>query len=65
MTKPSVDVKVKIKNILRTKPMSLSELSRQMSMRRDFISGYVEAMRHDGDLEVVKVGRSKVYRPKG
>lgn len=58
------DTKSKILSTLRKKPMSLSELSRQLKMRRDFITGYLEAMRHVGEVEVVAVGRSKVYIPK-
>lgn len=65
MTEVSGSVKSRILGTLRKKPMSLSELSRQLKMRRDFISGYLEAMRHEGEVEVVTVGRSKVYRPKG
>ena len=33
-------------------------------MRREFVSGYLEAMRNEGKIEVVTVGRSKVYRQK-
>jgi len=33
-------------------------------MRRDFLTGYLEAMRHEGEVKVVRVGRSKVYSPK-
>jgi predicted transcriptional regulator len=59
----SGDVKRRIVSILREEPMSVSELSRRLKMRRDFTTGYLEAMRHEGEVEVVKVGRSKVYRP--
>jgi len=64
MTEPSVDVKKRILASLKKKPMSLSELSRQLKMRREFITGYLEAMRHEDEVEVIAVGRSKVYRPK-
>ncbi len=63
MTGASGDIKRKILKTLREKPMSLSELSRRLKMRRDFITGYLEAMRNGGEVKVVKVGRSKVYRP--
>ena len=64
MTGASSRVESRILATLRKKPMSLSELSRKMKMRRDFLTGYLEAMRHDGKVTVVKVGRSNVYRPK-
>ena len=64
MAEASVGVKSRILAILKKKPMSLSELSRQMKMRREFITGYLEAMRGEDEVEVVTVGRSKVYRPK-
>lgn len=64
MTGASVDVKARILDTLSKKPMSLSELSRRMKVRREFVTGYLEAMRHEGEVEVVQVGRSKVYRPK-
>jgi len=64
MTGASGDVKSRILHTLQKKPMSVSELARQLRVRREFVTGYLEAMRHDGDVEVVKVGRSNVYRPK-
>jgi DNA-binding transcriptional ArsR family regulator len=64
MTISSTDVKGRILATLRKKPMSVSELSRRMKMRREFVSGYLEAMRNEGKIEVVTVGRSKVYRQK-
>lgn len=64
MTGASGDVKLRILHTLQKKPMSISELARQIKVRREFVTGYLEAMRDDGDVEVVAVGRSKVYRPK-
>jgi len=64
MAVSSTDVKARILATLRKKPMSVSELSRRMKMRREFVSGYLEAIRNEGKVEVVTVGRSKVYRPK-
>jgi len=60
----STGVKAKILATLEKNPMSVSELSRRMKRRREFISGYLEAMRSEGKVEVVTVGRSKVYRQK-
>jgi len=64
MTDASGDTKSRILSILRKKPMSLSEVARQLNVRRDFVTGYLEAMRHEGEVEVITVGRSKVYRQK-
>jgi len=65
MSDAPTDVKRRILSTLKKKPMSLSELSRKLKLRRDFVSGYLESMRHEGEVRVVRVGRSKVYRPKG
>ena len=64
MSDASTDTKRRILSTIKEKPMSLSELSRKLKLRRDFVSGYLEAMRHNGEVRVVLVGRSKVYRPK-
>jgi predicted transcriptional regulator len=64
MTHLSVGVKNRILDTIGKKPMSLSEVSRVLNVRRDFVSGYLEAMRHEGKVTVVAVGRSKVYSPK-
>jgi len=49
---------------LRKRPMSISQLARELANRREFLSGYLESMRARGILELVKVGRSYVYMPK-
>ena len=64
MSEMVVGAKNRILDTIRKRPMSLSELSRLLNVRRDFISGYLEAMRHEGKVELVAVGRSKVYSPK-
>lgn len=64
MSDASTDTKRRILSTLDKKPMSLSELSRKLKLRRDFVSGYLESMRHEGEVRVVRVGRSKVYRRK-
>lgn len=63
MSDASTDVKRRILSTLDERPMSLSELSRKLKLRRDFVSGYLEAMRYEGEVKVISVGRSKVYRP--
>ena len=64
MTTAPSDIKRRILSTIREEPMSVSELSRRLKIRRDFATGYLEAMRGDDEVEVIMVGRSKVYRPK-
>lgn len=63
MSEITADFKRKVLATLKGNPMSLSELSRKLKMRRDFVSGYLEAMRHAGEVDVDTIGRSKVYKP--
>ncbi len=50
-------------DILKEKPMSVSELARRLNVRREYLGGYLEALRDSGRLERIMVGRSYVYRP--
>jgi predicted transcriptional regulator len=54
----------RIIELLKKRPTSVSQLSRELNLRREFLSGYMESMRARGMLEMVKVGRSYVYIPK-
>jgi len=58
------DLKKKILNLIKDDPISVSELARQLRLRREFVTGYLEAMRQAGEVKVVSVGKSKVYKPK-
>ncbi|NOQ55549.1 MAG: hypothetical protein GQ477_01950, partial [Nanohaloarchaea archaeon] len=40
-----------------------SQLAQDLKIRRDFLAGFLEALRITGKLEVIDVGRAKVYRP--
>lgn len=51
--------------LLKSKPMSVSELSKKLNVRRDFLTGYLESMRDRGIVELVNVGRAHVYIVKG
>ena len=64
MSDASTDLKRRIISTIKKEPISVSELSRKLKLRRDFVSGYLESMRHEGEVRVIRVGRSKVYRPK-
>ena len=48
---------------LNEKPYSVSQLAKDLKLRREFLTGFLEAMRIAGKLEVIAVGRAKVYRP--
>jgi len=50
-------------NMLKEKPMSVSELARRLNVRREYLGGYLEALRDSGRLERIMVGRSYVYQP--
>ena len=58
------DLKKKVLSLIKDDPISVSELARRLSLRREFVTGYLEAMRQSGEVKVVQVGRSKVYKPK-
>lgn len=53
----------KIMAKLKDKPYSVSQLAKDLKLRREFLTGFLEAMRISEKLEVVDVGRAKVYRP--
>ncbi len=53
----------KIMTKLNKKPYSVSQLAKELNLRREFLTGFLEALRISKKLEVVDVGRAKVYRP--
>ncbi len=48
---------------LSERPCSVSTLASELNLRRDFLAGFLEAMKLHGELEVVHVGKAKVYIP--
>jgi predicted transcriptional regulator len=60
----SADLKKKILKMLKADPKSISELSRELNLRRDFVSGFLTEMEDKGQIKSVYVGRSKVYMVK-
>jgi len=50
--------------LLENNLMSTSELAKKLNMRRDLVAGYLEALRDQGKVEMIKIGRSNVYTPK-
>ncbi len=59
-----MEIHERIMEELSRKPMSVSELAKRLKLRREFLTGYLEAMRQQGLLERVVVGRAHVYLPK-
>ena len=54
----------KLLKLLSKRLMSTSQVARELGMRRDVAAGFLEALRHQGKLELFKVGRSYVYVPR-
>ena len=57
----SDDFEKKILDLLSTKLLSVSQIAKELGVRRDVIAGYLEALKNQGKLEFHKVGRSNVY----
>lgn len=55
------DFEKKILNLLSSKLMSVSQVAKELGIRRDVAAGYLEALKNQGKLEFHKVGRSNVY----
>ena len=52
----------RIIDILKDRPISVSELARKLKLRRDFLAGYLESMRDRGKLRMIQVGKANVYQ---
>ncbi len=61
----SNDFEKKVMDLLNTRLMSVSQIAKEMKMRRDVVAGYLEALKNQGKLEFYKVGRSNVYTISG
>ena len=57
----SYDFEKKILELISDKLLSVSQISKQLGVRRDVITGYLEALKNQGKLEYHKVGKSNVY----
>jgi predicted transcriptional regulator len=57
----SCDFEKKVIALLKNKLLSVSQISKELNVRRDVVSGYLEALKNQGKLEFHKVGRSNVY----
>ena len=47
--------------MLKKNLMSVSQVAKELGLRRDVATGYLEALKNQGKLEFHKVGRSNVY----
>jgi predicted transcriptional regulator len=59
------DFEKKILELLSSKLLSVSQIAKELGVRRDLITGYLEALKNQGKLEFHKVGRSNVYTISG
>ena len=55
------DLEKRILDLLSKKLMSISQVSKELGMRRDVTAGYLQALRNQGKLNFSKVGKSHVY----
>lgn len=51
----------KILSLLENNLFSTSQLAKELDMRRDVVVGYLEALRDQGKVEKIRVGRADVY----
>jgi len=59
------DLEKRILELLNKKLLSVSQVAKELSIRRDVATGYLEALKNQGKLEFYKVGRSNVYTISG
>lgn len=56
------DLESRIIKELKKGLMSVSTLAKRLGVRRDFLGGYLECLRHQNKLEKLEVGKAYVYR---
>lgn len=55
------DMEKRIIVLLSKRLLSVSQIAKNLEMRREIITGYLEALKNQGKLEFHKVGKSNVY----
>ena len=55
------DFEKRVFKLLDGKLMSVSQISRELKVRRDVAAGYLEALKNQGKLQFHRVGRSNIY----
>ena len=51
----------RVMSLLEKRLLSVSQVARELNISRGVATGYMEALRNQGKLEMYKVGRSNVY----
>lgn len=51
------DFEKKIMELLSSKLLSVSQIAKELGVRRDIVTGYLEALKNQGKLEFHKVGK--------
>ena len=59
------ELRCRVLDKLNDGPCSVSKLADALKIRREFLSGFLEAMKEGGELTVIDVGVAKVYMPVG
>jgi predicted transcriptional regulator len=59
------DLEKKICELLGKKLLSVSQISKELSINRAMAAGYLEALRSQGKLDLYRVGKSNVYMISG
>lgn len=63
MPKPTTpeDFEKRVMKLLSARLLSVSQIAKELGVRRDVAAGYLEALKNQGKLEFHRVGRSNVY----
>jgi DNA-binding transcriptional ArsR family regulator len=55
------DLEKRILELLSRRLLSVSQISKEIGLRREVATGYLEALKNQGKLEFHRVGKSNVY----
>jgi len=59
------DFEKRIIELLSTRLMSVSQIAKETRIRRDVVTGYLEALKNQGKLDFHRIGKSNVYTVAG
>ncbi len=57
----SSDFEKNVMKLLSNRLLSVSQIAKELKVRRDVAAGYLEALKNQGKLDFHRVGRSNVY----
>ena len=60
----SEDFEKRLLDTLSRRLMSVSQIAREFGLRRDIVTGYLEALKNQDKLEFHRIGKSNVYTVK-